>query len=308
MTLNRSIYRIGPGLWLLSIIITLPAIAGNTQPTEPTDQPAYWLARAGHSIRQIVDPDDPDYARLIRAQAFSLLARCADDLGDTDLYRSAIQTAAASAAEIADADLKNEARWSLAEAFAESGRFDEAKKTVDAITDPTARASARMTLAVTHARLGQQADYQRISAASQRALIDAHATSDRRLEGDHDPARLGPGEELVPVQGDQGLVRRDHVLALLDGPVDQGPRRAMTTDEFDDDLDLGVVHHLKGIGAQPDAAGITGARAGQIPGRGRHHPDPTPRTAGDLRAVAQQDVHGPAAHRTQSQQSHLGRF
>ncbi len=83
-------------------------------------------------------------------------------------------------------------------------------------------------------------------------LDDRDTAGHRRLEGHRHALRLGRREDLVAVQGDQRLVGGDHVLAVLDRLQHQLARRRVAADQFDDDVDIRIVDHRKGVVADLD--------------------------------------------------------
>ena len=84
-------------------------------------------------------------------------------------------------------------------------------------------------------------------------LDDRNAAGDRALERDHHALRVRRGEDLVAVAGEQRLVRGDHVLAVGDRLQDERSRRLDAADQLDDDVDVGVREHDRGIGGEVDA-------------------------------------------------------
>ena len=79
-------------------------------------------------------------------------------------------------------------------------------------------------------------------------LDNGNTASHSALESDHHTTFARRREYLVPVQGDQGLVCGNHVFALFDRRHHQGQRRVLAADQFDHDRDVGITHHVPGIG------------------------------------------------------------
>ena len=68
------------------------------------------------------------------------------------------------------------------------------------------------------------------------------------------PALLGGRrDDGIAVLGQQGLIGRDHMLAVRDGLQDQFTRRRIAPYQLDDDVELGIVDHRKGIVADRNA-------------------------------------------------------
>jgi tetratricopeptide (TPR) repeat protein len=177
MPIRKLISWIVLALWLSAPLPT--GLRAQETPLQPdTGKPAYWFTRAQRSASTISDPADPDFGLTTRAEALSLLAQSAHDLNDPQTYSLAIKATQDCISKITDESMRNQARWPLAEALSAAGQFDQAQQTVNDITEPATRALALMTTAVAHAHLGQQANYRQLSAASEQALINAHATTD----------------------------------------------------------------------------------------------------------------------------------
>jgi len=134
-----------------------------------------------------------------------------------------------------------------------------------------------------------------------RSLDDRNAAAHRGLEGDHHAGPLRGGEDAVAVLREQGLVRRDHVLAVRNRIQHQVARDARAADQLDDDVDVrrtrdrvGVRHHL---GFTPQQA----ARALYRLVGDAGDADRPPRPAPDLARVAPQHLPGAAADRADAQ-------
>ena len=134
-------------------------------------------------------------------------------------------------------------------------------------------------------------------------LDDRDAAGDGGLEGDHDAAALRRLEDLVAVQGDEGLVGGDDVLAALDRGQHQLARRIGAADELDDDVDRGVLDERARVAVHGDALGRAGPRPRGVAHRRAHHLDGAARAAGDLVGVATQHRHGAAADRAEAEQA-----
>ena len=140
------------------------------------------------------------------------------------------------------------------------------------------------------------------------ALDHRNGAGHRRLEGDDRARRAGRAEDLVAVQGDEGLVRGDHVLALPDGAQHEVARRAGAPDELDDHVDGGVVHHRPGVAGEIDPAHVALARAAGIAHGGPRHLDAPPGAARDLVRVAAKHVDGAAPDRAEPEHPDAYRF
>ncbi len=139
-------------------------------------------------------------------------------------------------------------------------------------------------------------------------LDDGDAAGHGRLEGDHQALLAGLGEDFVAMLGDQGLVGGDDVLAIVQRRQHQFARRAEAADEFDDDVDGGIVDDFKGIGGEPDAFGIADAGAVQVQAGGGDDLDRASGTAGDFPGVALEHADSAAAHGPNAQQADLDGF
>ena len=137
-------------------------------------------------------------------------------------------------------------------------------------------------------------------------LDDWDAAGHRRLEADHHPGGAGGGENLVAVLGDQRLVGGDDVLAVGQRPQRQAPRRLVAAHQFDDDRDLGIVHHLQRLAGQFHPGGV-GRRGVQIFGGGMGDDDFAARAAADFLGVAGQHPSDAPADRAQTEQTDFDR-
>ncbi|KFB71722.1 MAG: hypothetical protein AW09_003140 [Candidatus Accumulibacter phosphatis] len=82
-------------------------------------------------------------------------------------------------------------------------------------------------------------------------LDDRDAASDGGLESDHHALFLSSGKNLVAVPGEQGLVGGDHVFAIGDRLQYEFPGDPVAADQLDDDVDLRVADHRKGVVGHP---------------------------------------------------------
>jgi hypothetical protein len=79
-------------------------------------------------------------------------------------------------------------------------------------------------------------------------LDDRDAARDGGLECENESALLGPRSEPRPVMRHQCLVRRHDVLAMIEGGVEHLPCDAVgAADQLDDDVDLGIGRHRRGV-------------------------------------------------------------
>jgi hypothetical protein len=90
-------------------------------------------------------------------------------------------------------------------------------------------------------------------------LDDGDAATDGGLEGDHHVFLAGGGEDLVAMDGEECLVRGDHVLAVRDRLEGEVLRDAVAADQLDDDVDLRIA------GDRPGVVGDRHLRAGDPP-------------------------------------------
>ena len=79
-------------------------------------------------------------------------------------------------------------------------------------------------------------------------LDDRDAAGDRGLERENEPPLLGPRGEPRPVMRHQRLVGGDDVLAMVERGVEHLPGDAVgAADQLDDDVDLGIGRHRRGV-------------------------------------------------------------
>jgi len=119
---------------------------------------------------------------------------------------------------------------------------------------------------------------------------------------------LGGGKDLVAMHGQQGLVGRDDMLAVGDGLHDQLLGHAIAADQFDDDVDLGIIDDGKGIIRHRHIA--TGDLLGQFDILVCHLNDanrPTG-TPGNFSFIAGQDRKCAATDRADAKQTNMNGF
>jgi len=98
------------------------------------------------------------------------------------------------------------------------------------------------------------------------------------------------------------------VFAVGDRLQHQFARRLVATDQFDNDLHIGITHHLKRIGGQSDPIGRADARCRKITHRGMGDTDAATGTASNLVGVTLQDVDRSAADGTEAEQADIDRI
>src|SRR6185369_4396242 len=77
---------------------------------------------------------------------------------------------------------------------------------------------------------------------------DRDATGNRRFISETQPLAFGGDGQSRAVMGEQRLVRRDDMLALGDGRLDQCLGRPLgAADQLDDDIDLGVTGEIEAV-------------------------------------------------------------
>ena len=134
-------------------------------------------------------------------------------------------------------------------------------------------------------------------------LDDRDAAGHRRLERHHHALAAGGGEDLVAVRGQQRLVGRHHVLAVLDRGQDQVLGDGVAADQLDHDVDVGIAHHREGVVGQPCCIPDDGARPREILVCDDGDLDAAAGTPGDLALVAIEDAERAAADRADAQQA-----
>ena len=93
---------------------------------------------------------------------------------------------------------------------------------------------------------------------------DGDAAGHGRLEGDRAAQLPGPGEEFRAVLGQQGLVRRDHVLAALQQLQHDRPGRLQAADHLHHGGNLRVVQDLRQVVGQHSGGQRDVARPRQV--------------------------------------------
>src|SRR5690606_24595767 len=119
---------------------------------------------------------------------------------------------------------------------------------------------------------------------------------------------LGGSEDLVAVPGQQGLVGRDHVLALGNGLQDAVAGDRIAPHQLDDDVDVRILRQRHAVGGDGDIGADQRTRLGHVAHRHGGDFDAPPGAAGDLAAVLGQDRPDPAADDTQPEQTNTDRF
>ncbi len=139
-------------------------------------------------------------------------------------------------------------------------------------------------------------------------LDDRDAAGHGRLERDDHALLLRGGENLVAVQRHQRLVGGDDMLAVGNGLQHQFARQLVATDQLDNDVDVGMVHH--GERVVDDLHALAGDRACALGiARGDHrHFDATAGAAADIFLVALEYVKGAGTNGADAQQANLNRF
>ena len=139
-------------------------------------------------------------------------------------------------------------------------------------------------------------------------LDDRDAAGHRGLERDHHALFARPGKDFVAVLGQQLLVGRDHVLAMIDGGQHQVLGDAGTADQFDHDVDIRMGRDHAGIADNLDAVADNFARPGNIEiGRHFQH-DRTPGTPADFFRIAFENGRGAAADRADAHDAYIDRL
>ena len=137
-------------------------------------------------------------------------------------------------------------------------------------------------------------------------LDDRNTTGDRGLERNHHALGAGSSEDLVAVHGNQRLVGGDHVLAIFDRLEHHILGQRVTADQFDNDVDLGVIDQFEdvvGYRCHTQAAGRV-----RVPGCNLGDLNATPSTPGNFRRVALQNIEGATADGAQSTNTYFDRF
>ena len=123
-----------------------------------------------------------------------------------------------------------------------------------------------------------------------------------RLEVDRHTAPRRLGKQLAAVLRDQGLVRRDHVLAPLQRVHHPRERRLDPADHLDDDPDLRIVQHVPRIGGEQLRVERRVALPGRIPHEDLFDHDLRAEAPLDVVLILLQDAHNAAADVPRPQQ------
>jgi len=79
-------------------------------------------------------------------------------------------------------------------------------------------------------------------------LNDGNPACHAPLEPKIEPPLRSHGHQVVPLFGEQLLVRRYHILAIAESTLNISSGRLDAADQFRDNVDLGVVDDIGGIG------------------------------------------------------------
>ncbi|MNM28756.1 hypothetical protein D3C81_392750 [compost metagenome] len=110
------------------------------------------------------------------------------------------------------------------------------------------------------------------------------------------------------MHGQQGLVGRDHVLAVGDRLHDQGFRQVVAANQFDDDVDLGIIDDDGGVVDHLAGAGDERFGARHVAHGDGDDFNAAARAALDFFLVALQDTERAEADIAQAQQADLDGF
>ncbi len=127
-------------------------------------------------------------------------------------------------------------------------------------------------------------------------LDHRNATGHRRFESDDHALLTGLGEDFVPMNGDQRLVRGDHVLAVLDRFEYQLAGNGVAAHQLYDDVDLRVRGHFEDIVGNRNTGRLE-LRLWRAHGNLCHF-DSTPGTTSNFLGVALKYVEGAATDGT----------
>ena len=139
-------------------------------------------------------------------------------------------------------------------------------------------------------------------------LDDRDAPSHRRLERHHDAIFLRGSKNLVTVLGQQGLVGRDHMLAVFDCLEHQFAGNAIATDQFDDHIYFRIGDHRKRIISQTARSASHFPCQFQIPVGHHRNLDRSACAARNFFRVAFENGIGSATDGTDAQQTHIHCF
>ena len=139
-------------------------------------------------------------------------------------------------------------------------------------------------------------------------LDDRNTAADRGLEGHHHALLARGRKNLVAVQRQQGLIRGDDVFAVGNRLQHQVLGNGVATDQFDDNVDLRVIHHLKRVRSHPRRITGNGFGPRNILVRDHGDADGAARPARNFLAVTLEYLERAATDSTGAQQSHIDRF
>jgi hypothetical protein len=98
------------------------------------------------------------------------------------------------------------------------------------------------------------------------------------------------------------------MLAVRNGPQDQLASRFVATDQLDNNLDIGIINHRKGIITDTDFV-YPGKTSGIIFTRSSmSNADTSTGTPRDFRCIAPQDIKRPATYCAKAQQANINRI
>ena len=108
------------------------------------------------------------------------------------------------------------------------------------------------------------------------------------------------------MHGNQRLVGGHHVLAVFDRLEHHILGQGVATNQFNDDVDLGIVDQLENVVGHRGHAQVAG-RVG-VPGCNLGDLNAAPSTPGNFRRVALQNIEGATADGAQSTNTYFDRF
>ena len=117
-------------------------------------------------------------------------------------------------------------------------------------------------------------------------LNDGDATGDGGFEVDGHAAFLGEGEEFLAAFGEQGFVAGDDDFFGAESGADEFVSLGGATDEFNDDLDVGIGDEVAPVGGEAFGGDVDVAGAGEIADSDFFDLDISPGALGDEGAVA----------------------
>ena len=117
-------------------------------------------------------------------------------------------------------------------------------------------------------------------------LNDGDAPGDSGFEVDGHAAFLGEGEEFLAAFGEQGFVAGDDDFFGAESGADEFVSLGGATDEFNDDLDVGIGDEVAPVGGEEVGGDVDVAGAGEIADSDFFDLDISPGALGDEGAVA----------------------